>query len=143
MAHHRPDAEQTSQDAFVRTHHRLAVILGAVLAVSSTAGPAFARGGGGTATVTLTGVATSDVVVPIADDYVNSPAVATMSIGALGATATPRPYASWGTDWWAFLTAACGTTRPTTSDGPGDIDPNFTQRHERRLATRRFCLRWP
>lgn len=95
----------------MRTRSKLATVLGAVLAVSSTAVPgAFARGGGGgaapppppptsgppvaasisvvpqkiaigatgTATVTLTGVATADVVVPIADDWMNSPAVATM-----------------------------------------------------------------
>jgi len=37
-----------------------------------------AIGATGTATATLTGVATTDVVVPIADDYRNSPAVATM-----------------------------------------------------------------
>jgi len=98
---------QTAKERSMRHRHKLAVVLGAILAASSTAVPAaLARGGGntpppppsgppvpasvvvtptkialgatGTGTVTLSGVATADVSVAISDDYQNSPAVATM-----------------------------------------------------------------
>ncbi len=91
----------------MRNRHKLAIVVGAIVAASSTAIPtASARGGGGTpppppsgppvaatiavtpakialggtgtGTVTLSGIATADVSVTIADDYMNSPAVATM-----------------------------------------------------------------
>lgn len=49
------------------------------MAASISVSPAkIALGGSGTATITLTRVATADVGGRIADDYQNSPAVATM-----------------------------------------------------------------